>query len=140
MSRLYQSAGTRFNAPREGSGPAPGNSGPMSANLDEWLERRELELGRQRDQVGREAARAHTRLRSLLARVLPWAAGRWRRTGGQRSLLLVEALGRLSEVREVRRGLLGLSPNALIRSRATPNFVADNPDYARKVAEDGEEP
>lgn len=111
----------------------------MSANLDEWLERRELELGQQRDEVGRDASRALNRLRGLLARVVPWAVGRSRRQAGQSSLLLVEALGRLSEVREVRRGLLGLSPNALIRSRATPNFVADNPEYAKSVEADAAE-
>lgn len=110
----------------------------MSANLDEWLERRELELGDQRDAVGGDAARAGGRLRGLLARVLPWLFAGARREAGRKSLLLVETLGRLSEVREVRRGLLGLSPNALIRSRATPNFVANNPEYAKTVEDAGE--
>lgn len=112
----------------------------MNEHFDEWLERRELELGRQRDGVGGQAARAAARLRGLAVWLLPWLAAGWRRESGRRSLLLVETLGRLSEVREVRRGLLGLGPKALIRSRATPNFVANNPEYAQHVAEEGEGP
>ena len=97
---------------------------------DEWLERRELELGAERHRLGQAVARA---LRGVLGRLWP------RRRGAARaSLRLAETLGQLSEVREVRRHLLGLGNNALIRSRATPNFVSQNPDYARTVAEESE--
>jgi len=104
-----------------------------SSQLDEWLERRELELGQERNRLGGQVARA---LRSLLGRFVP---GR-RKATAQTSIELAETLGRLSEVREVRRALLGLGPNAHIRSRDVPTFVSKNPDYARTVAEETEGP
>lgn len=106
-------------------------------SFDEALEQRETELGGERNRVGGEAATLGRRAAGVLARALPWVAAGFRRRAARRSLETIEVLGRLSEVREVRRAMLGLGPNAHIRSRATPNFVKDNPDYRRTV--EGEE-
>ena len=102
---------------------------PPAPHLDEWLENRERHLGGERNRLGRLFGDA---LRGLAGRL---SASR-RRQAAEASLELVETLGRLSEVREVRRGLLGLGPGALIRTRDTPTFVRDNPDYARTVADE----
>ena len=49
-------------------------------------------------------------------------------------LELLKVIAALDEVREVRRLLLGLDPQAHLRKRDVPNFVAHNPEYASVVA------
>lgn len=108
---------------------------PGPGPVDEGLEKREAELGLERARLGGLLAELQGRSRGLLARLLPWRRRALHRQAAPLAMDLTDLLGRLSEVREVRRGLLGLGPSAHIRSRATPNFVRENPEYARTVQE-----
>lgn len=100
---------------------------------DETLEKRENELLGSIKELGAEMfALRH----SLLGNLLPAK----RRKAAALEVRLLKAASALDEVRELRRLMLGLAPQAHIRGRAVPNFVADNPAYAETVAMDPHTP
>jgi hypothetical protein len=96
---------------------------------DEWLETQEAELARARTEVGRHLARLHLRLRRLSrgpARHLPLPArSRLIREIAAREMEFYTILGKIAELREVRRGLLGKSAKAHIRSRSAPSWIGN---------------
>ncbi|MBQ7567325.1 hypothetical protein IJT17_00790 [bacterium] len=95
---------------------------------DERLEQREKDLERQRNELGKKIATERC------------ALALWQKSSCQRRAVLQEQLvyilGQLAELREIRRAMLGLQHNSHIRVRALPNFVADNPGYAKVVADE----
>ncbi|MGM9991794.1 MAG: hypothetical protein ACI376_02955 [Candidatus Bruticola sp.] len=93
---------------------------------DEILERRERELLAQAQSIGEQICV----LQGFWQKLKP---GRNKRLASQK-LRLLKVISALDEVREVRRLLLGLAPQAHIRKRDIPNFVAQNPAYASVVA------
>lgn len=95
---------------------------------DVWFEKREQALGQSRSALG-------TTIAGNSGRLTAWLPSH-RRARVEAELELVYTLSGLMEVRELRRTLLGMSHNAHIRGRALPNFVADNPSYAKVVADE----
>ncbi len=108
--------------------PALPQASPTATPNDERLEKREAELEFQRNALGESIASARC-FTAHLSRLT-----QRRRATHQEELAYL--LGRLAEVREVRRALLGLRHNTHIRGRALPNFVADNPGYAKVVGDE----
>ena len=97
-----------------------------SANIDEILEQRERDLLAQAAALGERIYK----LQSFWRRLNPHN----KRRRSTLELELLQIIASLDEVREVRRLLLGLDPQAHIRKRDVPNFVAQNPSYASVVA------
>ena len=95
-------------------------------NHDEILEKRERELLRQATALG-------DGIYKLQSFWQTWQPGNKKRRAAL-ELELLKVIAALDEVREVRRLLLGLAPQAHLRKRDIPNFVAKNPDYASVVA------
>ena len=104
------------------------NSTQRNAPNDEWFEKKEQELAKTKRQLGKEIYS----LTHGAASILPSR----KKNAAHLKIDLLRTECALAEVREIRRALLGLSYNAHIRSRALPNFVANNPSYARVVADE----
>ncbi len=93
---------------------------------DEILEQRERELLIQAAALGEHIYK----LQSFWQALKPSS----KRRQAALQLELLQVIAALDEVREVRRLLLGLDPQAHLRKRDIPNFVAQNPAYASVVA------
>lgn len=99
------------------SGPQPG---------DEWFDAQENRLREEKLQIGQAIADCCRGWRRWLPK--------YRKLRARQEVKLLQKLGELAELREIRRCLLGTGFTFHIRPRATPNFVADNPAYKKVVA------
>lgn len=95
---------------------------------DEWFELQEKQLNERKRQLGQNIERMSMGLTACLPSKKQQRA--------KEQIKLLEIIGQLAEIREVRRALLGLGDDAHIRPRAMPNFVVENPSYAKVVADE----
>lgn len=98
----------------------------VSTNIDEFLEQRERDLLAQAAALGEHIYK----LQNFWQKLNPSS----KRRRASLEVELLQVIASLDEVREVRRLLLGLDPQAHLRKRDIPNFVAQNPSYASVVA------